>query len=109
MKIDLQKVGGFSPSSKKERFELCLSSVRTAFWVLPHSSPEQARSLKDEGNAFFKEKKYEKAILAYTAGFKMQCGDQEINTVLLTNRAAAQFHLGKCSLFKCHTDTLVGL
>lgn len=55
---------------------------------------EQAKSLKDEGNAFFKEKNYEKAILAYTAGLKKKCGDQELDTVLLTNRAAAHFHLG---------------
>nr|XP_046247598.1 tetratricopeptide repeat protein 4 [Scatophagus argus] len=55
---------------------------------------EQANSLKDEGNAFFKEKDYQKAILCYTAGLKKNCGDQEINTILLTNRAAAHFHLG---------------
>lgn len=55
---------------------------------------EQARSLKDEGNAFFKEKNYQKAILSYTAGLKKKCGDQDLNTVLLTNRAAAHFHLG---------------
>uniref|UniRef100_A0A3Q4AUN7 Cns1/TTC4 wheel domain-containing protein n=1 Tax=Mola mola TaxID=94237 RepID=A0A3Q4AUN7_MOLML len=55
---------------------------------------EQAKSLKDEGNAFFKEKDYQKAILCYTAGLKKNCRDQEINTVLLTNRAAAHFHLG---------------
>uniref|UniRef100_UPI0037E8BA62 tetratricopeptide repeat protein 4 n=1 Tax=Semicossyphus pulcher TaxID=241346 RepID=UPI0037E8BA62 len=55
---------------------------------------EQAKSLKDEGNVYFKEKNYKKAILSYTAGLKKKCGDQEIDTVLLTNRAAAHFHLG---------------
>ncbi|KAM8873696.1 tetratricopeptide repeat protein 4 isoform 2-T2 [Spinachia spinachia] len=55
---------------------------------------EQAKSLKDEGNAYFKEKNYEKAILAYAAGLKKRCGDQELDTVLLTNRAAAHFYLG---------------
>ncbi|XP_063747934.1 tetratricopeptide repeat protein 4 isoform X2 [Eleginops maclovinus] len=55
---------------------------------------EQAANLKDEGNAFFKEKNYKKAILSYTAGLKKKCGDQDLNTVLLTNRAAAHFHLG---------------
>lgn len=55
---------------------------------------EQAMWLKNEGNEFFKEKNYEKAILSYTAGLKKKCGDQELNTVLLTNRAAAHFHLG---------------
>lgn len=57
--------------------------------------PEQAKSLKDEGNAFFKEKNYQKAILSYTAGLKKKCSDQDLNVVLLTNRAAAHFHLGK--------------
>lgn len=72
-----------------------LSSLKPPFQVyFFFSTPEQARSLKDEGNAFFKEKNYQKAILSYTAGLKKNCGDQEINTVLLTNRAAAHFHLG---------------
>ncbi|XP_051232145.1 tetratricopeptide repeat protein 4 [Dicentrarchus labrax] len=55
---------------------------------------EQAKGLKDEGNVYFKEKNYQKAILSYTAGLKKKCGDQELDTVLLTNRAAAHFHLG---------------
>lgn len=61
----------------------------------PCSFSEQARSLKDEGNAFFKEKNYQKAILSYTAGLKKKCRDQDLNVVLLTNRAAAHFYLGK--------------
>ena len=52
-------------------------------------------SLKDEGNDFFKEKNYQKAIVSYTAGLKKNCADQDINTILLTNRAAAHFHIGK--------------
>lgn len=55
---------------------------------------ELVKCLKDEGNAFFKEKDYQKAIVSYTAGLKKKCGDQELDTVLLTNRAAAHFHLG---------------
>lgn len=62
-------------------------------------STEQVNSLKNEGNEFFKEKKYEKAIICYTAALQKNCGDQEVNTVLLTNRAAAQFHLGIISSF----------
>lgn len=58
------------------------------------SSTEQVKCLKNEGNDFFKEKKYEKAVICYTAALKKKCGDQEVDTVLLTNRAAAQFHLG---------------
>ncbi|XP_072245216.1 tetratricopeptide repeat protein 4 [Leuresthes tenuis] len=55
---------------------------------------EQAKSLKDEGNAFFKEKNYKKAVVSYTAALKKKCGDLELNAVLLTNRAASHFHLG---------------
>ncbi|MBN3302214.1 tetratricopeptide repeat protein 4 isoform X2 [Amia ocellicauda] len=55
---------------------------------------EQARSFKDEGNEYFKEKNYKKAILSYTEGLRRKCADQGLNAVLLTNRAAAHFHLG---------------
>ncbi|XP_051987144.1 tetratricopeptide repeat protein 4 [Xyrauchen texanus] len=55
---------------------------------------EQAMSIKDEGNEYFKEKNYKKAVVSYTAGLKKKCSDMELNTVLYTNRAAAHFHLG---------------
>ncbi|KAG9471813.1 hypothetical protein GDO78_022666 [Eleutherodactylus coqui] len=55
---------------------------------------EQAQSCKEEGNDYFKEKNYKKAITAYTEGIKKNCKDVELNAVLYTNRAAAQFHLG---------------
>ncbi|XP_061680581.1 tetratricopeptide repeat protein 4 isoform X2 [Syngnathoides biaculeatus] len=55
---------------------------------------EKAQSLKNEGNEFFKEKNYQKAVVAYTAALQNKCGDQDLDTVLLTNRAAAHFHLG---------------
>lgn len=60
----------------------------------PHVSAVQAESLKLEGNEYFKEKNYEKAILAYSGALKKKCDDAELNTVLFTNRAAAHFHLG---------------
>ncbi|XP_051563159.1 tetratricopeptide repeat protein 4 [Myxocyprinus asiaticus] len=55
---------------------------------------EQAMSLKDEGNEYFKEKNYKKAVVSYTAGLKKNCSDLELNAILYTNRAAAHFHLG---------------
>ncbi|XP_017275866.1 tetratricopeptide repeat protein 4 [Kryptolebias marmoratus] len=58
-------------------------------------SPEElAKSLKDEGNVYFKEKNYKQAVVSYTAALKKKCGDQELNAVLLTNRAASHFYLG---------------
>ncbi|KAM8930611.1 tetratricopeptide repeat protein 4 [Pelodytes ibericus] len=55
---------------------------------------EQAKSYKDEGNDYFKEKDYKKAIASYTEGIKKNCKDVELNAILYTNRAAAQFYLG---------------
>ncbi|CDQ60867.1 unnamed protein product [Oncorhynchus mykiss] len=55
---------------------------------------EQPESLKDEGNDYFKEKNYKKAIVSYTAGLKKNCSDYNVNAILHTNRAAAHFHLG---------------
>lgn len=59
-----------------------------------HFPSEQAKSLKDEGNAYFKEKKYDKAVVAYTAALQKYTEDPELNTVLLTNRAASHYYLG---------------
>jgi tetratricopeptide (TPR) repeat protein len=62
--------------------------------LFPYFYLEQAESLKDEGNDYFKEKNYKKAIVSYTAGLKKNCSDSNVNAILLTNRAAAHFHLG---------------
>lgn len=87
MKTDLQKVrdtGSHNKVTRKTVFRITISNVPAV----------QAKSLKDEGNAFFKEKNYDKSILAYTAALKKKCDDDDLNTVLFTNRAAAHFHLG---------------
>lgn len=69
-------------------------------WTLNGSLPvptEQAQGLKDEGNEYFKEKNYKKAIVSYSEGLKRNCADSELNAVLYTNRAAAHYHLGTAS------------
>ncbi|NXA82075.1 TTC4 protein, partial [Thryothorus ludovicianus] len=48
----------------------------------------------NEGNEYFKEKDYGRAVAAYSEGLRRRCGDAELDAVLLTNRAAAHFHLG---------------
>ncbi|NXY49875.1 TTC4 protein, partial [Ceuthmochares aereus] len=48
----------------------------------------------NEGNAYFREKDYRRAVIAYSEGLRKRCQDPELNAVLHTNRAAAQFHLG---------------
>lgn len=58
------------------------------------SPEEQAGSCREDGNQLFREKKYQEAVAAYTEGIKMASADPELNAVLYTNRAAAQFYLG---------------
>ncbi|NWS99834.1 TTC4 protein, partial [Mionectes macconnelli] len=48
----------------------------------------------NEGNEYFKEKDYGRAVAAYSEGLRKKCEDPELNAVLLTNRGAAHFHLG---------------
>ncbi|XP_036614119.1 tetratricopeptide repeat protein 4 [Trichosurus vulpecula] len=55
---------------------------------------EQAKTYKDEGNDYFKDRDYKKAVASYTEGLRKKCSDPTLNVVLLTNRAAAQYHLG---------------
>ncbi|XP_062411960.1 tetratricopeptide repeat protein 4 [Sardina pilchardus] len=55
---------------------------------------DKAQSFKAEGNEYFKEKNYKRAIVSYSEGLKINCNDPELHVVLYTNRAAAHFHLG---------------
>ncbi|XP_010213736.1 PREDICTED: tetratricopeptide repeat protein 4 [Tinamus guttatus] len=55
---------------------------------------ELARLYKNEGNEYFREKDYGKAVLSYTEGLKKPCEDPELEAVLRTNRAAAHARLG---------------
>ena len=68
------------------------------------NSPEElAINYKEDGNFNFKCKKYRFAIASYTEGLKAKSTDLLINTQLLTNRAASQFHIGnyRSSLLDC--------
>ncbi|XP_073708744.1 tetratricopeptide repeat protein 4 [Garra rufa] len=102
----------FSESNWEEEFEKVPMFMKTAPESIdPEKNPdlaciqsiihdddrtpeEKARRLKDEGNDYFKEKNYKKAVVSYTEGLKKNCTDIELNAVLYTNRAAAHFHLG---------------
>ena len=68
------------------------------------NTPEElAKNYKEDGNFNFKCKKYRFATASYTEGLKVKCGVKEVETALLTNRAAAQFHVGnyRSSLIDC--------
>ncbi|XP_006146172.1 tetratricopeptide repeat protein 4 isoform X1 [Tupaia chinensis] len=69
----------------------CLQSI---IFDEERSPEEQAKTYKDEGNDYFKEKDYKKAVTSYTEGLKKKCTDPDLNAVLYTNRAAAQYYLG---------------
>nr|XP_003411108.1 tetratricopeptide repeat protein 4 [Loxodonta africana] len=69
----------------------CLQSI---IFDDERSPEEQAKIYKDEGNDYFKEKDYKKAVISYTEGLKKKCADPDLNVVLYTNRAAAQYYLG---------------
>ncbi|CAI5777099.1 repeat 4 [Podarcis lilfordi] len=67
----------------------CLQSI-----IFDEDQTTEAQAYKNEGNDYFKEKDYKKAVISYSEGLKKKCNDLELNTVLHTNRAAAQFYLG---------------
>lgn len=50
---------------------------------------------KNEGNAYFGEKDYGRAVRAYSEGLRQRFGDVELRAVLLSNRAAAHCRLGE--------------
>ncbi|KAK2107320.1 Tetratricopeptide repeat protein 4 [Saguinus oedipus] len=66
----------------------------------PGVSAQQAKTYKDEGNDYFKEKDYKKAVISYTEGLKKKCADPDLNAVLYTNRAAAQYYLGDTNMMQ---------
>ncbi len=47
------------------------------------------------GNEMFRKRRYRESLKEYSAGLKECAEDPLLNAVLLTNRAAAQFHLGE--------------
>ncbi len=70
-------------------------SVQDLKYSPEENTPEElARTYKEEGNFHFKTKKYRLAVASYTEGVRQKCESDEINTQLITNRAAAQWHLG---------------
>ncbi|XP_069334084.1 tetratricopeptide repeat protein 4 isoform X3 [Eulemur rufifrons] len=104
--------GGFHENQWEEEFEkVPLFMKKTPSEIDPKENPdlaclqsiifdeerspeEQAKTYKDEGNDYFKEKDYKKAVISYTEGLKKKCADPDLNAVLYTNRAAAQYYLG---------------
>jgi len=53
----------------------------------------KAKAYKEDGNVEFQKKNYPLAIENYTVAVTCKCPDKELNAIVYTNRAAAQFHL----------------
>ncbi|XP_033372239.1 tetratricopeptide repeat protein 4 isoform X2 [Parus major] len=71
-----------------------LACLQSLLFDEERSPAELALMYKNEGNEYFKEKDYGRAVAAYSEGLRRRCGDAELDAVLLTNRGAAHFHLG---------------
>lgn len=58
---------------------------------------EVAKNFKDEGNEYFKGKRYREALGFYTQGIDAKPEDPKIQEVLLCNRAACNLELSEPS------------
>ena len=54
---------------------------------------EIAANFKDQGNDYFKGKRYREAVGFYTQGLDVKPGDVKLTTALLCNRAACNLEL----------------
>ncbi|XP_049665185.1 tetratricopeptide repeat protein 4 isoform X2 [Accipiter gentilis] len=104
--------GGFHPDTWEEELEAIpmfmkrcpaeidaarqpeLACLQSLLFDEEQGPAELARMYKNEGNEYFRERDYGRAVVAYTEGLKKKCEDPELNAVLHTNRGAAQFYLG---------------
>jgi len=65
-----------------------------------------ARNFKDQGNEYFKGKRYREAISFYNQGVDAKPTDEGILGALLLNRAACNLELRKEMNILCGTRTL---
>ncbi|CAL9696420.1 unnamed protein product [Knipowitschia caucasica] len=71
-----------------------LAALQSMIHDEDRTTEEKAEDLKSEGNSRFKVKKYNQALVSYTAALKMKCENEDLNAVILSNRAATHFYLG---------------
>lgn len=65
------------------------------------ANTERSNQLKEEGNSFFSQKKYEEAVDSYSKAIEIEKEPQKLS-VMYFNRALSYFKLKK--LFKCNRD-----
>lgn len=71
-----------------------IEALRQLKWEDADNPLDKALKLKDEGNLFFKVKKYTSAIKSYNDALKLKLDDKNLVSVLYSNSAAANYHLG---------------
>ncbi|XP_032048693.1 tetratricopeptide repeat protein 4 [Aythya fuligula] len=104
--------GGFNPDTWEQELEAIpmfmkrcpaeidaarqpdLACLQSLLFDEEQEPAELAKMYKNEGNEYFREKDYGRAVVSYSEGLKKKCEDAELNAVLHTNRGAAHFHLG---------------
>uniref|UniRef100_A0A8B9IPY0 Tetratricopeptide repeat domain 4 n=1 Tax=Anser cygnoides TaxID=8845 RepID=A0A8B9IPY0_ANSCY len=104
--------GGFNPDTWEQELEAIpmfmkrcpaeidaarqpdLACLQSLLFDEEQDPAELAKMYKNEGNEYFREKDYGRAVVSYSEGLKKKCEDAELNAVLHTNRGAAHFYLG---------------
>ncbi|CAF0736952.1 unnamed protein product [Brachionus calyciflorus] len=72
----------------------CVEAIRQLKWDPDDTPKEKAVKLKDEGNLFFRAKKYSDSVVSYTMALKENIeDDHELMSTLHQNRAAAHYYL----------------
>jgi hypothetical protein len=73
---------------------LCPSSVSRAGGAHTHADPKEiAQNFKEQGNEYFKGKRYREALGFYTQGVGAKPDDAQLREALLLNRAACNLEL----------------
>jgi hypothetical protein len=75
-----------------------LNSVLVMTTSALHSFEEIAQNFKEQGNDYFKGKRYREALNFYTQGVDAKPTDPVIQEALLCNRAACNLELSKHTL-----------
>ena len=82
------------PTLPRSQLLLALPSLLSLTSLLLLCSA-RAVAYKEDGNELFKLKRYREAVQVYSEAIQQHSTDDHLNAVLYSNRAAAQYHLGK--------------
>ena len=72
------------------RTPLCIAQATLKRWRAP---PEVAQNFKEQGNEYFRGKRYREALGFYTQGVDVKPDNGQLRGALLLNRAACNLEL----------------